>query len=124
MLTLAPSGYSTELALWRGTQSLILGAPRHQHTGKVVLFTQVSMQWRPQAEVTGTQVECGGGLQGQRRRRGRGAGPLGEVLVSGERWDLAQGVTLAEGRQDDSQLCLPDRLLLRGLPLLRGCEWR
>ena len=53
-----------------------------------------------------------------------GAGPLGEVLVSGERWDLAQGVPLAEGRQDDSQLCLPDRLLLRGLPLLRGCEWR
>ncbi|MXQ89875.1 hypothetical protein E5288_WYG014031 [Bos mutus] len=34
-------GYSTELALWRGAQSLILGAPRHQHTGKVVLFTQI-----------------------------------------------------------------------------------
>ncbi|XP_005887028.2 integrin alpha-X [Bos mutus] len=49
-------GYSTELALWRGAQSLILGAPRHQHTGKVVLFTQVSRQWRPQAEVTGTQI--------------------------------------------------------------------
>uniref|UniRef100_A0A8B9YCR5 Integrin subunit alpha D n=1 Tax=Bos mutus grunniens TaxID=30521 RepID=A0A8B9YCR5_BOSMU len=48
--------YSTELALWRGAQSLILGAPRHQHTGKVVLFTQVSRQWRPQAEVTGTQI--------------------------------------------------------------------
>ena len=72
MLTLAPSGYSTELALWKGVQSLILGAPRHQHTGKVVLFTQVSGQWRLKAEVTGTQVECGGGLQGQRRRRGRG----------------------------------------------------
>ncbi|KAI4531818.1 hypothetical protein MG293_018332 [Ovis ammon polii] len=34
-------GYSTELALWKGVQSLILGAPRHQHTGKVVLFTQI-----------------------------------------------------------------------------------
>ncbi|KAJ1067388.1 hypothetical protein K5549_010506 [Capra hircus] len=49
-------GYSTELALWKGVQSLILGAPRHQHTGKVVLFTQVSGQWRPKAEVTGTQI--------------------------------------------------------------------
>uniref|UniRef100_A0A452DS48 Integrin subunit alpha X n=1 Tax=Capra hircus TaxID=9925 RepID=A0A452DS48_CAPHI len=49
-------GYSTELALWKGVQSLILGAPRHQHTGKVVLFTQVSGQWRLKAEVTGTQT--------------------------------------------------------------------
>uniref|UniRef100_A0A8C6CL16 Integrin subunit alpha D n=1 Tax=Moschus moschiferus TaxID=68415 RepID=A0A8C6CL16_MOSMO len=49
-------GYSTELALWRGEQSLILGAPRHQHTGKAVLFTQASRQWRPKAEVTGTQI--------------------------------------------------------------------
>ncbi|XP_008591417.1 PREDICTED: integrin alpha-X [Galeopterus variegatus] len=49
-------GYSTELALWKGAQSLVLGAPRHQHTGKVVIFTQVSRQWRPKAEVTGTQI--------------------------------------------------------------------
>ncbi|KAB1263492.1 Integrin alpha-D [Camelus dromedarius] len=49
-------GYSTELALWKGVQNLVLGAPRHQHTGKVVLFTQVSRQWKPKAEVTGTQI--------------------------------------------------------------------
>ncbi|XP_039740337.1 integrin alpha-X isoform X1 [Pteropus medius] len=49
-------GYSTELALWKGVQILVLGAPRHQHTGKVVLFAQVSRQWRPKAEVTGTQI--------------------------------------------------------------------
>ncbi|XP_074202176.1 integrin alpha-X [Camelus bactrianus] len=49
-------GYSTELALWKGVQNLVLGAPRHQHTGKVVLFTQVSRQWRLKAEVTGTQI--------------------------------------------------------------------
>ncbi|XP_043770756.1 integrin alpha-X-like isoform X2 [Cervus elaphus] len=49
-------GYSTELALWKGQQNLILGAPRHQHTGKVVLFTQESRQWRPKAEVTGSQI--------------------------------------------------------------------
>ncbi|XP_071077916.1 integrin alpha-D isoform X4 [Desmodus rotundus] len=49
-------GYSTELALWKGVKSLVLGAPRHQHTGKVVIFTQVSGKWRPKAEVTGTQI--------------------------------------------------------------------
>ncbi|KAK2506729.1 hypothetical protein MC885_017788 [Smutsia gigantea] len=49
-------GYSTELVLWKGVQSLVLGAPRHQHTGKVVIFTQASGQWRPKAEVTGTQI--------------------------------------------------------------------
>ncbi|XP_039334104.2 integrin alpha-D isoform X1 [Saimiri boliviensis] len=49
-------GYSTQLALWKGVQSLVLGAPRYQHTGKAVIFTQVSRQWRMKAEVTGTQV--------------------------------------------------------------------
>ncbi|XP_036680902.1 integrin alpha-X isoform X1 [Balaenoptera musculus] len=49
-------GYSTELAIWKGVHSLVLGAPRHQHTGKVVIFTRVSGQWRPKAEVTGTQI--------------------------------------------------------------------
>ncbi|XP_047390037.1 integrin alpha-X [Sciurus carolinensis] len=49
-------GYSSELAIWKGVHSLVLGAPRHQHTGKVVIFTQTFGQWRPKAEVTGTQV--------------------------------------------------------------------
>ncbi|XP_045849455.1 integrin alpha-D-like isoform X3 [Meles meles] len=49
-------GYSTELAFWKGVQSLILGAPRHQHTGKVVIFRKTSGKWRPKAEVTGTQI--------------------------------------------------------------------
>ncbi|XP_004691727.1 PREDICTED: integrin alpha-X [Condylura cristata] len=51
-------GYSTELALWKGVQSLVLGAPRYQHTGKVILFTPVSGQWSvtQKAEVTGTQI--------------------------------------------------------------------
>ncbi|XP_031514143.1 integrin alpha-D isoform X2 [Papio anubis] len=49
-------GYSTELALWKGVQSLVLGAPRYQHTGKAAIFTQVSGQWRLKAEVMGTQI--------------------------------------------------------------------
>uniref|UniRef100_A0A8D1NT53 VWFA domain-containing protein n=1 Tax=Sus scrofa TaxID=9823 RepID=A0A8D1NT53_PIG len=54
-------GYSAELVIWKGVQSLVLGAPRHQHTGKAVIFTQVSRQWKPKAEVAGTQVGCGEG---------------------------------------------------------------
>ncbi|KAL4686087.1 hypothetical protein H8959_001684 [Pygathrix nigripes] len=49
-------GYSTEIALWKGVQSLVLGTPRYQHTGKAAIFTQVSRQWRLKAEVTGTQI--------------------------------------------------------------------
>lgn len=56
MLSLGPSGYSTALAFWKGAHSLILGAPRHQHTGKVVIFAQESGHWRPKSEVRGTQV--------------------------------------------------------------------
>ncbi|XP_012789802.2 integrin alpha-X [Sorex araneus] len=49
-------GYSTELALWKGMQNLVLGAPRYQHTGKVVIFTKVAGQWTLNKEVTGTQI--------------------------------------------------------------------
>ncbi|EGW03253.1 Integrin alpha-X [Cricetulus griseus] len=49
-------GYSTALAFWKGVYSLVLGAPRHQHTGKVVIFTQKSQKWRPKSEVSGTQI--------------------------------------------------------------------
>ncbi|XP_060029094.1 integrin alpha-X [Erinaceus europaeus] len=49
-------GYSTELAFRKGVQSLVLGAPRHKHVGKVVLFTPSLGQWRLKAEVTGTQI--------------------------------------------------------------------
>ncbi|XP_028741481.2 LOW QUALITY PROTEIN: integrin alpha-X-like [Peromyscus leucopus] len=49
-------GYSTALAFWKGVHSLVLGAPRHQHTGKVVIFTQKSRRWRPKSEVSGTQI--------------------------------------------------------------------
>uniref|UniRef100_A0A8C0L485 Integrin alpha-D-like n=1 Tax=Canis lupus dingo TaxID=286419 RepID=A0A8C0L485_CANLU len=51
-------GYSTELAFWKGVQSLILGAPRHQHTGKVVIFTQASEQWRPKV-TSGSALQIG-----------------------------------------------------------------
>lgn len=107
VLRSGPSGYSTELALWKGVQSLVLGAPRHQHTGKVVIFTQKSRQWQPKAEVTGTQVGCGGARVepegGGVSRGGEGAdegvrGSWGEVLLPGERQDLAQKGCLWQGQ--------------------------
>ncbi|XP_048189029.1 integrin alpha-X-like [Perognathus longimembris pacificus] len=49
-------GYSTQVVLWKGARSLVMGAPRYQHTGKVVMFTQESGQWQPNAEITGTQI--------------------------------------------------------------------
>ncbi|KAM5227756.1 integrin alpha-D [Ctenodactylus gundi] len=49
-------GYAAQLAFSKGVRSLVLGAPRHEHTGKAVIFTQASGRWRPQAEVPGTQI--------------------------------------------------------------------
>ncbi|XP_051852381.1 integrin alpha-D-like isoform X2 [Antechinus flavipes] len=49
-------GYSAMVAIWNGVQKLVLGAPRYQHTGKVVVFTNVGGTWEQEAEVKGTQV--------------------------------------------------------------------
>ncbi|XP_043835204.1 integrin alpha-D-like [Dromiciops gliroides] len=49
-------GYSMEMAFQKGVQKLILGAPRYQHTGMVVIFTQVSRSWEQTAEVKGKQI--------------------------------------------------------------------
>ncbi|XP_074064614.1 integrin alpha-D-like isoform X2 [Macrotis lagotis] len=49
-------GYSAMVAIWNGVQRLVLGAPRYQHTGKVVVFTNVDGSWEQEAEVNGTQV--------------------------------------------------------------------
>ncbi|XP_036614805.1 integrin alpha-D-like [Trichosurus vulpecula] len=49
-------GYSAMIAIWNGVQRLVLGAPRYQHTGKVVVFTSVGGTWEQEAEVKGTQV--------------------------------------------------------------------
>uniref|UniRef100_A0A8C0R4Q1 Integrin alpha-D-like n=1 Tax=Canis lupus dingo TaxID=286419 RepID=A0A8C0R4Q1_CANLU len=97
-------GYSTELAFWKGVQSLILGAPRHQHTGKVVIFTQASEQWRPKAEVSGTQRIAGSQLSPTLQY-------FGQSLSGGQ--DLTHDglVDLAVGAQGQV-------LLLRSQPVL------
>uniref|UniRef100_A0A5F8HIL1 Integrin subunit alpha D n=1 Tax=Monodelphis domestica TaxID=13616 RepID=A0A5F8HIL1_MONDO len=50
------SGYSTTVATWNRVQRLVLGAPRYQHTGKVIVFTDVDGTWKQEAEVKGTQI--------------------------------------------------------------------
>ncbi|XP_036597498.1 integrin alpha-X-like [Trichosurus vulpecula] len=49
-------GYSTEAFTWNGAQSLVLGAPRYQHIGKVVIFVNRYGTWVQKAEVKGTQI--------------------------------------------------------------------
>ncbi|XP_072452919.1 integrin alpha-D isoform X2 [Notamacropus eugenii] len=49
-------GYSAMVAIWNGVQKLVLGAPRYQHTGKIIVFTNVGDIWEQEAEVKGTQV--------------------------------------------------------------------
>lgn len=75
-------------------QSLVLGAPRHQHTGKVIIFTQSPKQWTPQAEVTGTQVgvegaradhEGGQGGPGAEKEKAKALESWGRVRVQGDR---------------------------------------
>ncbi|KAM9100539.1 integrin alpha-X [Sarcophilus harrisii] len=49
-------GYSTEAFIWNGVQSLVLGAPRYQHIGKVVIFVNLQRTWVQKTEVKGTQI--------------------------------------------------------------------
>ncbi|XP_007498040.2 integrin alpha-X [Monodelphis domestica] len=49
-------GYATEAFIWNIAPSLVLGAPRYQHVGKVVLFINRRGTWEQKAEVKGTQI--------------------------------------------------------------------
>uniref|UniRef100_F6X2Y4 Uncharacterized protein n=1 Tax=Ornithorhynchus anatinus TaxID=9258 RepID=F6X2Y4_ORNAN len=54
-------GYSTDVAIQNRIQGLVLGAPRYQHTGKVVMFRKTTGNWNQWAEVMGAQVSDGEG---------------------------------------------------------------
>ncbi|XP_038619354.1 integrin alpha-D-like [Tachyglossus aculeatus] len=49
-------GYSIDVATQQGIQGLVLGAPRYQHTGKVVMFRKIARSWKQWAQVTGAQI--------------------------------------------------------------------
>uniref|UniRef100_A0ABM5EIL0 Integrin alpha-M-like n=1 Tax=Pogona vitticeps TaxID=103695 RepID=A0ABM5EIL0_9SAUR len=48
-------GYSTATVQVNGRNSYVLGAPRYQHVGKVVLFSQENGQWRQKSELSSKQ---------------------------------------------------------------------
>ncbi|KAH0515010.1 Integrin alpha-M [Microtus ochrogaster] len=49
-------GYSSAVIMRSRVQSLLLGAPRYQHTGLVVMFRQNFGAWEPQADIKGSQI--------------------------------------------------------------------
>ncbi|CAO2583473.1 Integrin alpha-M [Lemmus lemmus] len=49
-------GYSSAVIMRSRVQSLVLGAPRYQHTGLVVMFRQNFGAWEPQANIKGSQI--------------------------------------------------------------------
>ncbi|XP_039390009.1 integrin alpha-X-like [Mauremys reevesii] len=51
-------GYSSQIITANGQSSYVVGAPRYQHTGKVVLFSRGTKggEWTPRSEVLGKQI--------------------------------------------------------------------
>ncbi|XP_006871997.1 PREDICTED: integrin alpha-M [Chrysochloris asiatica] len=49
-------GYASEVISRNKVQSLVLGAPRYQHTGLVVMFKQNAGSWKTSAVINGTQI--------------------------------------------------------------------
>ncbi|OBS63467.1 hypothetical protein A6R68_08021, partial [Neotoma lepida] len=49
-------GYASAVILRSRVQSLVLGAPRYQHTGLVVMFRENFGAWEPHANIKGSQI--------------------------------------------------------------------
>ncbi|XP_050812637.1 integrin alpha-X-like [Gopherus flavomarginatus] len=51
-------GYSSQVITANGQSSYVVGAPRYQHTGKVILFSQDTKgrEWTPRSELSGEQI--------------------------------------------------------------------
>uniref|UniRef100_A0A8C2QMB8 Integrin alpha M n=1 Tax=Cricetulus griseus TaxID=10029 RepID=A0A8C2QMB8_CRIGR len=49
-------GYASAVILRSRVQSLVLGAPRYQHTGLVVMFRQNFDAWEPHTDIKGSQI--------------------------------------------------------------------
>ncbi|KAM9146696.1 integrin alpha-D-like isoform 1-T1 [Pangshura tecta] len=51
-------GYSSQVITANGQSSYVVGAPRYQHTGKVILFSRDTKgrEWTPRSEVLGEQI--------------------------------------------------------------------
>ncbi|XP_057551243.1 integrin alpha-M [Hippopotamus amphibius kiboko] len=49
-------GYAAEVILRNRVQNLLLGAPRYQHVGLVVMFKQNARAWEKNTEIKGSQI--------------------------------------------------------------------
>ncbi|XP_058425523.1 integrin alpha-M isoform X1 [Diceros bicornis minor] len=49
-------GYAVEVILRSPVQSFVMGAPRHQHTGLVVMFKQNAGAWQTNSRIKGSQI--------------------------------------------------------------------
>ncbi|XP_067414674.1 integrin alpha-X-like [Emydura macquarii macquarii] len=51
-------GYSSQVITVNGQSSYVVGAPRYQHTGKVILFSRDAKggEWMPRSELQGEQI--------------------------------------------------------------------
>ncbi|KAF6124913.1 integrin subunit alpha M [Phyllostomus discolor] len=49
-------GYAVEVILRKQVQILVLGAPRYQHTGLVIMFRQKAGTWETNAVIKGSQI--------------------------------------------------------------------
>uniref|UniRef100_A0A8C8S7D7 VWFA domain-containing protein n=1 Tax=Pelusios castaneus TaxID=367368 RepID=A0A8C8S7D7_9SAUR len=51
-------GYSSQVVTGNGQSSYVVGAPRYQHTGKVILFSRDAKggDWMPRSELLGEQI--------------------------------------------------------------------
>ncbi|PNJ33662.1 ITGAM isoform 3 [Pongo abelii] len=98
-------GYAAAIILRNRVQSLVLGAPRYQHIGLVVMFRQNAGMWESNANVKGTQRIAGSKLSPRLQY-------FGQSLSGGQDLTMDGLVDLTVGAQGHV-------LLLRSQPVLR-----
>ncbi|CAO2583474.1 Integrin alpha-M [Lemmus lemmus] len=98
-------GYSSAVIMRSRVQSLVLGAPRYQHTGLVVMFRQNFGAWEPQANIKGSQRIAGASFSLKLQY-------FGQSLSGGKDLTMDGLTDLAVGAQGHL-------LLLRAQPVLR-----
>uniref|UniRef100_A0A8C2MPK0 Integrin alpha M n=1 Tax=Cricetulus griseus TaxID=10029 RepID=A0A8C2MPK0_CRIGR len=98
-------GYASAVILRSRVQSLVLGAPRYQHTGLVVMFRQNFDAWEPHTDIKGSQRITGASFSPKLQY-------FGQSLSGGKDLTMDGLTDLAVGAQGHL-------LLLRAQPVLR-----
>uniref|UniRef100_A0A8C6B781 Integrin subunit alpha M n=1 Tax=Monodon monoceros TaxID=40151 RepID=A0A8C6B781_MONMO len=98
-------GYAAEVILRNRVQSLLLGAPRYQHIGLVVIFKKDAGAWEKNAEIKGSQRITGSQFSPRLQY-------FGQSLSGGQDLTMDGLVDLAVGAQGHV-------LLLRSQPVLK-----